>query len=191
MKYPKTKMLATFFLICSLLISACNKKIAEVDYKELSYASTKEQLVQTVGSEPDEEEKAEDGSITYVYKKSKYLDYTGQMDYYSVNDAILYSRWEYVADDLEKGKKVYQEICKDLEIKYGKGEENTATFSTTFVSTGKTVIVSYLEQDKQMTISITDMEQNPNIQPTSTPKTSEKEKKANEKSENIAEKKGK
>lgn len=162
-----------YMMMLSLLVfaCACSKKVVEVDYTELPFAADKEQMIQAVGFEPDTEENGEDETVSYIYSKSKYLEYVGQMEYHSVADTILYSRWEYPAKSLKEGKKIYKDICTSFSKKYGKGDENKQTFSTNFSTDDKTLIVAYLEEEDKTTVSITNM---PNNNAKSTDKETEK-----------------
>lgn len=183
----------SIILLSLLFLCSCNS-VKTIDYNEVSYGTEVSSLKEINGSKPNEEVKNEDDSTSYVYKKSKILDYTGTMTYCAVEEKILFSRWETVTEDEKESEDIYQALCDFMQEQYGEGTESSDgnnSNTTIYQGKNKTVIVAYLKETNKYTISITDMEQNPNIQPTSTPKTSEKEKKANENSENIAEKKGK
>lgn len=147
-------------VVCCLCLTACG--IKTVDYKSTDYGNTKAQLVEQIGSEPNEVSKAEDGTEQYIYKKSKYLDYTGTMTYYSVDDSILFSRWELSEKDTGKADTIYDTIVNNVKSQFSQKGEETSTensHSIAFSESGNTTTVSYLEEADGIKISITNTNQ--------------------------------
>lgn len=135
--------------------SGCGPK--KVDYKEVSLSSTKEQMVETIGSEPNEEIKEEDGSTSFIYKKSQLLSYVGTMTYHYQGDVFLYTRWDYTNKKEDAVQKAYEEICNKYKKELGKGTENTELHSTNFITDSKNVIVAYGQEEEKWKLSVTTM----------------------------------
>lgn len=155
MKHLK-QFILTFLCCCSILfITSCGAK--KVDYKEVGLSADKETLVEAIGSEPNEEKKEEDGSTTYHYKKSQYLDYVGTMEYHEYNDVMLYSRWTYTNKKDEKITDAYTAICNNMKKEYGKGRENKKNNSTTYDMDDKSIVVAYSIEDPDKQVCITTM----------------------------------
>lgn len=159
----KIKPFASILLLSLFLLCSCNS-IKTVDYKEVSYGTEVDKLEEITGEKPNEEVKNEDESTSYVYKKSKILDYTGTMSYCALQGKILFSRWETAAKTAEEGKDTYHTLCDYMQKQYGEGtetKEGDTSNTMTYQGKNKTVIVAYLEQEGNYVVSITDMEQNP------------------------------
>lgn len=155
MKQKHRKKLIVFALALSL-VTGCNS-VKLVDYAILPYGTTKEALIEQIGSKPNET-KTIDETTEYVYKKSKYLDYTGVMTYYSVQNSILFSRWESIVKTEEDAKKMYDAICENVKKEYSiEGEETIAEAGKTIVwsENGKNTTVAYLIEADQVKVSIT------------------------------------
>lgn len=131
-------------IACILSLTACNGSGKKVAYTDAGYGTTVEQLTEMVGEEADTV-KDENGLSQYIYEKTKYLDYTGKMTYYMLEGSSVFTRWEYIEENEEKGKKAYQKICEQMEKDYGESVqadgENSAIYKTQN-QTQKTVLLT-------------------------------------------------
>lgn len=137
-KYMKF-MFLTFLL---LIMTGCNPSVKEVPYTDISYGTTVEQLTKQLNSKANKIED-EDGIDKYTYEKSTYMDYTGKMMYYMLDEAAIFTRWEYTAADENEGLEVYNTICEQMKTEYGEGVESdtdTMCVYTTQDSVIKTVL---------------------------------------------------
>lgn len=114
-------------------------------------------MAQTIGSEPNETQKTEDGGITYTYKKSVYDRYTGSMSYQYYDDMLYYSKWTHIEKKEKKAEKVYENICTALKKQYGNGSEDKTNHTTTFEEENKYIIAAYALQDQKYAVCITEM----------------------------------
>lgn len=139
----------------TLCLTACGPK--KVDYKEVSLSSSKDEMVESIGSEPNEEIKEEDGSTSFVYKKSKLLSYVGTMTYHYQGDVFLYTKWDYTNKKEDSIQKAYQEICKKYASECKKEAEDTELHFTNFVADSKSVVVAYAQEEDKWKLSVTTM----------------------------------
>ena len=87
----KRKLYLTILLTSfCLLFVACGVK--KVDYTSLERTTTQKDMTETIGSEPNETKKTDDGGVAYTYKKSVYDRYTGSMSYQYYDDMLYYSK---------------------------------------------------------------------------------------------------
>ena len=180
MKSYKKVMLIT---VLALSLTACSGSVKKVPYTEVGYGTTTEQLTEAVGEEANSVE-SENGLSQYIYEKSQYLDYNGKMTYYMLDNSCVFSRWEYIAKNEEKGKQVYQKICEQMKKDYGESissdSENSAIFETQnnikktvlFTNDANGSVISIVDE----TIQSTDQETNHSETETNTsePQTTEK-----------------
>lgn len=155
MKHYKHLFCIALCLCATLFLSACSVK--QVEYKEVDLSANVEDLTEAMGEKPNKETKEDDGSTTYTYKKSKFLDYVGTMDYREYDGTMVYSRWSYSAKEDADAKEVYNAICEKMTEDYGKGSASDADQSTTFESEDKSVVVAYATEDDNKIVCITTM----------------------------------
>lgn len=159
MKFKNGIVVALLVLCISL--SGCSGT-KTVDYQTADYGMSKAQLVEKVGSDPNEETTDENGTDQFIYKKSKYLDFTGQMTYYSMDDRILFTRWESTVKDAKEAKKMYDAIVESMKDSYtNAGEETTeeSNYSYIWSENGRTTTVAYLQETEHVRVSITEVNQ--------------------------------
>lgn len=152
----KRKLYLTILLtsLC-LLFVACGVK--KVDYTSFERTTSQKDMAQTIGSEPNETKKTEDGGITYTYKKSVYDRYTGSMSYQYYDDMLYYSKWTHIEKKEKKAEKVYENICTALKKQYGNGSEDKTNHTTTFEEENKYIIAAHALQDQKYAVCITEM----------------------------------
>lgn len=157
----KNGIVVTLLVLC-ISLSGCSS-IKTVDYQNADYGMSKTQLVEKIGSNPNEETTDENGTDQFIYKKSKYLDYIGQMTYYSMDDSILFTRWESTVKDAKEAKKMYDSIVESIKASYTTaGEETAEESSCSYVwsENGRTTTVAYLQESENIRVSITDVSPN-------------------------------
>lgn len=152
----KRKLYLTILLTSfCLLFVACGVK--KVDYTSLERTTTQKDMTETIGSEPNETKKTDDGGVAYTYKKSVYDPYTGSMSYQYYDDMLYYSKWTHIEKKEKKAEKVYKDICSALKEQYGKGTEDKANNTTTYEVDKKYIIAAYALQNDKYEVCITEM----------------------------------
>ena len=157
----KNSIIVALLVLC-ISLSGCSG-IKTVDYQTADYGMSKTQLIEKIGSDPNEETTDENGTEQFIYKKSKYLDFTGQMTYYSMNDSILFTRWESTVEDAKEAKKMYDAIVESIKDSYTNAGEETpegSNYSYVWSENGRTTTVAYLQETEHIRVSITDINQN-------------------------------
>lgn len=114
----------------------------KVDYKTAEKNTTQTSMEKNIGSEPDET-KEENGMTINTYDYSTYMDYTGKMDYYYLEDKLMMSRWETECDDGEEMKSTYEAICANVTKELGEGTQNDTKDSYIWTTDEKDVTVGY------------------------------------------------
>lgn len=112
----------------------------KVDYQMAEKNTTTSQMEESIGSKPDET-KEENGMTINTYDNSIYMDYTGKMDYYYLDDKLVMSRWETECDGRENLNEVYQAICKNISKDMGEGKADKDQQCTVWTSDEKDVTV--------------------------------------------------
>lgn len=192
------KLYKKILLIAALTISltACTKSVKEVPYTDVSFGTTVDQLTDRMDGKANTIED-ENGVKKHIYEKSTYLDYTGKMIYYMVDDSSVFTRWEYTAKDSTEGKEIYQKICEQMTKDYGEGSQSdtgTSTVYNTQDNVAKTVL--FTDDANGCIVSITSAQAQNSVQenvttkqPASTEKSNNSEKDNGTKKDNSTEKK--
>lgn len=159
-KYIKNtqKVILASLLSFLILVTGCNKGYPEakkIAYETAEITDTKEHLLDTLKAKPNEIQ-TEDTLESYIYKECTYLNHTGVMTYYMVDDKVLYSRWETTLNDTEKASQFYTDICTELETTYQKSSETEENLSKVSVwsSDKETKTITYLERDNDVMVSV-------------------------------------
>lgn len=114
----------------------------KVDYKTAEKNTTQTSMEKNIGSEPDET-KEENGMTINTYDYSTYMDYTGKMDYYYLEDKLMMSRWETECDDGEEMKSTYEAICANVTKELGEGTQSDTKDAYIWATDEKDVTVGY------------------------------------------------
>lgn len=152
------KVVLVVLAVFLISITGCNRgypEAKEISYETAEIADTKDALLDTLKAKPNEIQ-TEDTLVSYIYKECTYLNHTGVMTYYMVEDKVLYSRWETNFNDKKQASQFYTDICKELESAYkmdSEAEENLSKVSV-WSSEKENKTVTYLEQDKNVTVSV-------------------------------------
>jgi len=126
----------------------------KVNYKTAKKNTSQTEMEQTIGSRPDET-REENGMTINTYYNSIYMDYTGNMDYYYLDNKLVMSRWEMECDDREYMREAYQAICKNVAKDMGDGKTDTKQQCTLWNEEEKDVTVGCnVSGDKEYTIYI-------------------------------------
>lgn len=141
-----------------IFVTGCNKgypEAKEISYETAEFADTKDALLDTLKANPNEIQ-TQDTLVSYIYKDCTYLDHTGVMTYYMVEDKILYSRWEATLKDKEQASQFYTKICKELQSTHEKSSETEENLSKVSVwsSEKENKTVTYLETEQDVKVSI-------------------------------------
>ena len=118
----------------------------KVDYHTADKGTTTSQMEETIGSKPDSTTE-ENGMTINTYDNSIYMDYTGKMDYYYLEDKLMMSRWETECDDGEEMKSIYEDICANVSKEFGEGTQSDSKDSYTWTTDAKDVTVGYTNTD--------------------------------------------
>ena len=114
----------------------------KVDYQTAEKNTTTSQMEENIGSKPDSVTD-ENGMTINTYDNSVYMDYTGKIDYYYLDDKLMMSRWETECDDKEDMNEIYQAICKNISKDMGEGKADKEQQCTVWTSDEKDVTVGY------------------------------------------------
>ena len=135
---PISICVVALFVVAAILLFPKNK----VDYATSEKNTSQETMEKTIGSEPDET-KEENGMTINTYDYSTYMDYTGKMDYYYLEDKLMMSRWETECDDGEEMKSTYEAICANVTKDLGEGTQSDTKDSYIWTTDEKDVTVGY------------------------------------------------
>lgn len=154
-----TQKIVLIVLVCFFIfITGCNKgypEAKEISYETAEIADTKDALLDTLKAKPNEIQ-TEGTLVSYIYKECTYLNHTGVMTYYIVEDKVLYSRWETTLDDKKQASQLYTDICKELKSAYkmdSEAEENLSKVSV-WSSDKENKTITYLEQEDNIKVSV-------------------------------------
>lgn len=124
----------------------------KVDYKTAEKNTSQTSMEETIGSQPDKT-KEENGMTINIYNNSIYMDYTGKMEYYYLDDKLMMSRWETECDDKEYMTEIYQAICKNVSKDMGEGKADKDQQCTVWTSDEKDVTVGCnTSEDEEYTV---------------------------------------
>lgn len=124
----------------------------KVDYKTAEKNTTQSSMEKTIGSKPDET-KEENGMTINTYDNSIYMNYTGKMEYYYLDDKFMMSRWETECDAKEDMTEIYQSICKNVSKDMGEGKADKDQQCTVWTSDEKDVTVGCnVSEDENCTV---------------------------------------
>ena len=148
------KNLAIFSMIAVLFLVSCGKGY---QYKQISQGVNQKSIEQELGKEPDSTK--EEAGMTYLqYDACPYMDYKGTTTYCLTDDALNYSKWEYLAENSQDAQDAYQAIKTDFEMQYGEGEEtkDEGTFwvCAWYLGTESTVSLTCTSESQEFQVSI-------------------------------------
>ena len=124
----------------------------KVDYQTAEKNTTTSQMEENIGSKPDSVTD-ENGMTINTYDNSVYMDYTGKIDYYYLEDKLMMSRWETKCDDKEDMNEIYQAICKNVSKDMGEGNADKKQQCTVWSSDEKDVTVGCnVSEDEEYTV---------------------------------------
>lgn len=139
-----------FVMICALLVILFLPK-HEVDYHMAEKNTTSSQMEETIGSKPDSTTE-ENGMTIKTYDHSIYMDYTGKIDYYYLEDKLMMSRWETPCSNEEDIKSTYKDICANVTKELGKGTESDTKDFYTWTTDEKDVTVGYTNTEDRKSV---------------------------------------
>lgn len=133
----------------------------KVDYQIAEKNTTTSQMEETIGSKPDSTTE-ENGMTINTYDHSIYMDYTGKMDYYYLQDKFMMSRWETECDSKEEMNNVYQNICENVTKDTGNGKTDQKQQCTIWTTEEKYVTVGCnVSADKEYTVYMVENQHQP------------------------------
>ena len=112
----------------------------KVDYAISEKNISQDTMEEKIGSKPDSVTE-KDGMTINTYDYSIYMDYTGKMDYYYLQDKFMMSRWETECDGASDMNEVYQSISANVTKEMGNGKADKKQKYTTWTGETKDVTV--------------------------------------------------
>lgn len=152
MKKKRILYAAICLIIIAVILVVLLLPKHKVKYKMSEKNTSQTSMEKVIGSEPDET-REENGMTINTYDNSVYMDYTGKIDYYYLNDKLVMSRWETTCDHKEDMNEIYQSICKNVEKDMGNGKVDKEQKCTLWNAEDKDVTVGcHVSEDEKYII---------------------------------------